>query len=135
MRMIQKMKNDFLTMIEQADTIAITGHVRPDGDCVGSTVGSSAIMISRYRSIWRNSPRIFSFYMMQIRSVIHRQIRSMICVLRWIVVIRKDREIFFQSLNMRSIQCVWIIISPIRDLVRYAMWMQKRVPRQKHFIS
>ena len=33
------MKNDFLTMIEQADTIAITGHVRPDGDCVGSTLG------------------------------------------------------------------------------------------------
>lgn len=133
------MKNDFLTMIEQADTIAITGHVRPDGDCVGSTVGLYNYIISNYdkqvQSIWRNSPRIFSFYMMQIRSVIHRQIRSMICVLRWIVVIRKDREIFFQSLNMRSIQCVWIIISPIRDLVRYAMWMQKRVPRQKHFIS
>ena len=76
-----------------------------------------------------------SYHKMQIRSVIHRQIRSMICVLRWIVVIRKDREIFFRSLNVRSVQCVWIIISPIRDLVRYAMWMQKRVPRQKHFIS
>ena len=42
------MKNDFLTMIEQADTIAITGHVRPDGDCVGSTVGLYNYIISNY---------------------------------------------------------------------------------------
>ena len=33
------MKNDFHKMIEQAETIAITGHTRPDGDCVGSALG------------------------------------------------------------------------------------------------
>lgn len=42
------MKNDFLKMIEQADTIAITGHVRPDGDCVGSTVGLYNYIVSNY---------------------------------------------------------------------------------------
>lgn len=26
-------------MLEKASTVAIFGHVRPDGDCIGSTVG------------------------------------------------------------------------------------------------
>lgn len=33
------MKNNFLKEIEAADTIAIVGHMKPDGDCVGSTLG------------------------------------------------------------------------------------------------
>lgn len=33
------MTNDFLKIIEKAETIAITGHTRPDGDCVGSALG------------------------------------------------------------------------------------------------
>ncbi|MDD6327580.1 MAG: bifunctional oligoribonuclease/PAP phosphatase NrnA [Lachnospiraceae bacterium] len=33
------MKQDFLKKIEQADSIAIIGHIRPDGDCVGSCLG------------------------------------------------------------------------------------------------
>lgn len=41
-------KNDFLNMIEEAETIAITGHVRPDGDCVGSTIGLYNYIISNY---------------------------------------------------------------------------------------
>ena len=28
----------FLELIEEADSIAIMGHMRPDGDCVGSTL-------------------------------------------------------------------------------------------------
>ena len=34
------MKNNMLIKaIEQANTIAVAGHIRPDGDCVGSTMG------------------------------------------------------------------------------------------------
>ncbi len=33
------MSNQFLDEIERADTVAIVGHIRPDGDCVGSTLG------------------------------------------------------------------------------------------------
>lgn len=33
------MSSNLLQAIESADTIAIGGHVRPDGDCVGSTMG------------------------------------------------------------------------------------------------
>lgn len=32
-------KNNLLTMIEAASSIGISGHVRPDGDCVGSCLG------------------------------------------------------------------------------------------------
>lgn len=31
--------NAFIRAIDQANTIAVTGHVRPDGDCVGSCLG------------------------------------------------------------------------------------------------
>ncbi len=33
------MMNDFLELIEHAHTIGIFGHLRPDGDCVGSCLG------------------------------------------------------------------------------------------------
>ena len=30
--------NDLIREIENADSIAITGHINPDGDCIGSTL-------------------------------------------------------------------------------------------------
>ena len=43
------MMNDFIRMIEQADTICILGHTKPDGDCVGSTLGMYNYIISNYQ--------------------------------------------------------------------------------------
>lgn len=40
--------NDFIKEIEAANTIAITGHIRPDGDCVGSTIGLYNYIVSNY---------------------------------------------------------------------------------------
>ncbi len=40
---------EFITKIEAAETIAIIGHIRPDGDCVGSCLGL-------YNYIWDNYP-------------------------------------------------------------------------------
>ena len=31
--------NEFISSIEAADTIAVTGHIHPDGDCIGSCLG------------------------------------------------------------------------------------------------
>ncbi len=42
------MKNKFLETIEAAKTIAITGHTRPDGDCVGTALGLYNYIISNY---------------------------------------------------------------------------------------
>lgn len=40
--------NQFLDEIEKASTIAIVGHVRPDGDCVGSTLGLYQYITKNY---------------------------------------------------------------------------------------
>lgn len=40
--------NDLIREIEAADSIAILGHIRPDGDCVGSTVGLYNYIVSNY---------------------------------------------------------------------------------------
>ena len=42
------MKNIFIKCIEQAESIAIGGHVRPDGDCVGSCMGLYYFIANKY---------------------------------------------------------------------------------------
>lgn len=39
---------DFIKEIEAANSIAITGHIRPDGDCVGSCLGLYNYIIDNY---------------------------------------------------------------------------------------
>lgn len=40
--------NDFLKEIEQAESIVILGHIRPDGDCVGSCLGVYNYVLDNY---------------------------------------------------------------------------------------
>lgn len=40
--------NDFLTEIEKAGKIVILGHIRPDGDCVGSCLGVYNYVLDNY---------------------------------------------------------------------------------------
>ena len=40
--------NDLIREIETADSIAITGHINPDGDCIGSTLGMYNYITSNY---------------------------------------------------------------------------------------
>lgn len=42
------MTNLLIKAIEEAKTIAISGHIRPDGDCVGSCVGLRQYVIEQY---------------------------------------------------------------------------------------
>ena len=41
--------NQFLKEIRQANTIAISGHERPDGDCVGSCLGLYNYITENYK--------------------------------------------------------------------------------------
>lgn len=41
-------KSVFIEKIEAADTIAILGHIRPDGDCVGSCLGLYNYIVDNY---------------------------------------------------------------------------------------
>ena len=36
---------NIINELENAKTVGITGHIRPDGDCIGSTLGLQALMI------------------------------------------------------------------------------------------
>lgn len=109
------MKNDFLTMIEQADTIAITGHVRPDGDCVGSTVGLYNYIISNYDKQVQIYLEEFSkdfLFLHDADKISHTPTDQVYDLCIAVDCGDKERqEIFFRSLNVRSVQCVWIIIS------------------------
>ena len=40
--------NQFIEAIEQADSIVIIGHMRPDGDCIGSTTGMYNYIADNY---------------------------------------------------------------------------------------
>lgn len=40
--------NDFIKEVEKADSIVILGHMRPDGDCVGSCLGVYNYMLDNY---------------------------------------------------------------------------------------
>ncbi len=40
--------NDFLRKIEEAKSISILGHMRPDGDCVGSSLGLYNYIVDNY---------------------------------------------------------------------------------------
>lgn len=47
-RQTRSTMNDFLREIERADTIVILGHIRPDGDCVGSCLGVYNYVLDNY---------------------------------------------------------------------------------------
>ena len=40
-------------MLENAGSVAILGHIRPDGDCLGSTLGLYNYLQLNYPYIWR----------------------------------------------------------------------------------
>ncbi len=40
--------NDFIREIERADSIVLLGHIRPDGDCVGSCLGAYNYIVDNY---------------------------------------------------------------------------------------
>lgn len=40
--------NEFITSIEAAATIAITGHIHPDGDCIGSCLGLRQYILDNF---------------------------------------------------------------------------------------
>ena len=42
-------KKQFLQMIDAADRIAIIGHIRPDGDCIGSNLGMYNYITENYK--------------------------------------------------------------------------------------
>lgn len=75
-------------------TVAISGHIRPDGDCVGSCMGLYLYLkenfpqLIRLMSICRRYRRVITSSVAQRTSITTvTAMRSMICLLRWTVEI------------------------------------------------
>ena len=45
---MKKTRNQILKKIKEYDSIIILGHQRPDGDCVGSTLGLKDILTTSF---------------------------------------------------------------------------------------
>ena len=44
-------KEEFERQVQTAQTIAISGHMNPDGDCIGSCLGLYTYIVEQYLSL------------------------------------------------------------------------------------
>ena len=54
--------NAFIRAVEQAKHIAVTGHIRPDGDCVGACLGVYNYIQDNYEHIQYHHPLLYTKY-------------------------------------------------------------------------
>ena len=77
--------NEFISSIEAADSIAITGHIHPDGDCIGSCLGLRQYILDNFRgksvTVYLESPAPEFRFLSGAGSVRHEKWSAMICSL------------------------------------------------------
>lgn len=105
-------------VLENVSTIAIGGHVRPDGDCVGSCVGLGQYIRENYSDktvdiYLKDIPESFLFKMGQRQSwsLWMMKRKYMISSFPWTAGIQTDWSILKRYLIKQSIRSVWITIS------------------------
>ena len=103
-------------VLENVSTIAIGGHVRPDGDCVGSCVGLGQYIRENYSDktvdiYLKDIPE--SFYFLKGTETILEMMKRkyMISSFPWTAGIQTDWSILKRYLIKQSIRSVWITIS------------------------
>ena len=105
-------------MLEQTGSVVILGHVRPDGDCLGSTLGLYHYIQTNYPAIRaavyleESSPKL-DISQAMMRSSMKQMRNAMSFASVWTVEMKNgwDPLVFF--LPMRQRVCVWITILPI----------------------
>ena len=122
--------------IKKAQTIAVGGHIRPDGDCVGSCMGLWLYVKENFPEkeihvYLEEIPNTFKF-MKGTEEIRHeiRMRRSTICLSFWTADHRTDWDSQHLFMRMQSIRCVWIITSATRLLQKRTMYDRMQVPRQ-----
>ena len=102
-------------------TAAIAGHIRPDGDCVGSCLAT-------YNYITTYYPQIeVSLYL--------QPIKSLICLSHRTAGIWADLETRQNILSMQKKQRVSIIISVTRVLRMKTIFSRRRVLRRNWYLN
>lgn len=125
--------DDFLAEVH---TVAIGGHIRPDGDCVGSCLATYNYIKTWYPDIdvtvyLEPIPNIFKF-MARSNEIVSDfpGIRYTICLSRRTAGIRDVWAVRRISLSRRSIPSVWITTSATRALHRTTTFSRRQVPRR-----
>lgn len=57
--------------LKTAKTVGITGHIRPDGDCTGSTLGLYNYIRENMPWIWKGIPQVLCWIHLFL-SIIHK---------------------------------------------------------------
>ena len=81
---MRKMINNIASVLEGVTTAAIAGHVRPDGDCVGSCMGMYLYLKENYPQIQTDVyleevPEVFHFIQTSIRRNRNGKRKNMTC--------------------------------------------------------
>ena len=122
-------------------TAAIAGHIRPDGDCVGSCLATYNYITTYYPQIevslyLQPIPNIFKF-MKNADKIISdcTQIKSLICLSHRTAGIWADLETRQNILSMQKKQRVSIIISVTRVLRMKTIFSRRRVLRRNWYLN
>ena len=105
-------------MLEQTGSVVILGHVRPDGDCLGSTLGLYHYIQTNYpairqRYIWKKAHRSLDISQAMMRSSMKQMRNAMSFASVWTVEMKNGWDPLAFFLPMRQRVCVWITILPI----------------------
>lgn len=105
-------------VLENVSTIAIGGHVRPDGDCVGSCVGLGQYIRENYSDktvdiYLKDIPESFHFLKgtETILESVDDEEKVYDLFIPWTAGIQTDWSILKRYLIKQSIRSVWITIS------------------------
>ena len=125
-------------------TVAISGHIRPDGDCVGSCLAVYNYICDNYPTIMADLylepiPEKFLFLknadkIRHMKSTDGKK-KSMICSLHWIVVMWTALVCPGSILKWQKVRFVWIIISVTSHLLILITSFQMQVLPQNWYIS
>ena len=124
-------------------TVAISGHIRPDGDCVGSCLAVYNYICDNYPTIMADLylepiPEKFLF-LKNADKIRHMKStdgkKSMICSLHWTVVMWTALVCPGSILKWQKVRFVWIIISVTSHLLILITFFQMQVLPQNWYIS
>ena len=123
-------------------TVAISGHIRPDGDCVGSCLAVYNYICDNYPTIMADLylepiPEKFLFLKNadKIRHMKSTDGKKEICSLHWIVVMWTALVCPGSILKWQKVRFVWIIISVTSHLLILITSFQMQVLPQNWYIS
>ena len=128
------MQNKLAELLEGKTSVAIGGHVRPDGDCVGACMGLYQYLKENYRDIetevyLEEIPSHFSFIREQGKSDMrYSRSRHVTCLSVWTAGTLSVWVFPGLCSSVRARHSVWITISATRHLQTKTILCRMQAP-------